>query len=86
MLTVVFVATAKVFTVKVTDVPPPATVTLAATCATTVLLLDRRTTRPPVGAAPLNVTVPVDGLPPSTVVGLSVTDETAGGFTVNGAD
>ena len=44
---------------------------------------DSATVRPPVGAAPLIVTVPVVLLPPSTVVGFNVSETTVGGVTVN---
>ena len=73
MVAVALLATGVVATVKVAVVAPAATVTLAGTCAAAVLLLDRVTTAPPVGAAAVNVTVPVDEVPPSTEVGLSVT-------------
>lgn len=59
-----------VVTVNVAVVAFAATVTLAGTCAA-ALLLDNVTTAPPAGAAELNVTVPVDGLPPVTLVGFS---------------
>jgi len=75
-------ATAVVVTVKVAVVAPAATGTLAGTVAA-ALLLDRVTVSPPVGAALPKVTVPVDEVPPVTEVGFSVTDETAGGFTIN---
>lgn len=65
-------ATALVVTVKVALVFPAATVTVAGTVAATVLLLERATTSPPVGAAPVIVTVPVEGEPPVTLVGRSV--------------
>jgi hypothetical protein len=48
-----------------------------------VLLLASATTAPPVGAAALNVTVPVDPAPPVTLVGFKETDEITGGFTVS---
>ena len=45
-------------------VAPAATVTLAGTVAADVLLFDKVTTAPPVGAGPLNVAVPVELFPP----------------------
>jgi hypothetical protein len=50
-----------------------------------VLLLLRVTTAPPVGAGPFIVTVPVDELPPVTVVGLRLTEAGAGAATVKAA-
>lgn len=81
------VPTGVVITPNVTAVDPPAIVTLPGTVATPVLLLDRVTTAPPLGAGALSVTVPVDGRPPVTVDGLSVSDEreTAGAVTVSEA-
>ena len=60
---------------------PAGTVTLAGTVAA-VLVLDRDTTAPPVGAVPFSVTVPVEEAPPTTVAGLTVTDNRAAGVTV----
>jgi hypothetical protein len=74
MLTVVVATTEVVVIANVVDVLPPGTVTLPGTPATDVLLLERVTTTPPVGAAPLRVTVPVEGLPPVTVVGFRDTE------------
>jgi hypothetical protein len=55
-------------------VNPAPTVTLGtATWATPVLLLDRVTTAPPLGAGPLSVTVPVELLPPIRLVGFNDT-------------
>lgn len=54
---------------------PEATVTEAGTVAAPVLPLDRATTFPPVGAFALSVTVPVEAVPPVTLVRLSETDE-----------
>jgi hypothetical protein len=69
---------------------PARTVTLAGTVATVVLLLDSVTMAPPVGAAVVNVTVPVDPVPPTTLVGLTVTDNSVGaagtGLTVSTAE
>jgi hypothetical protein len=66
----VLAATGLVVTVKVAVVAPAATVTLAGTCAAAVLLLDRVTAAPPAGAAPFNLTVPVEEVPPMTDVRL----------------
>ena len=87
MVAALVVATALVLTVKVAAVSPGAIVTLAGTVATAVLSLDRLTTAPPVGAVPLNITVPVDGVSPVTAVGFKVTDATVttGGLTVSAA-
>jgi hypothetical protein len=69
MVTGVDALTARVVTVNVTVVAPAATVTLAGTVATAVLLLDRVTVVPPAGATVFNVTVPVEGFPPVTTAG-----------------
>src|SRR6266852_6783194 len=84
IVTAVELLTALVVTAKVALVAPAATVTLAGTVAATVLLLESVTAAPPAGAAPLRVTVPVEELPPVTLVGLSATDDKdrEGGFTV----
>ena len=81
------VVTAVVFTVNVALLAPAATITVAGTVAADVLLLERETTAPPVGAGPLSVTVPVEGDPPVTLVGFSVSEERvrAGGSTVSEA-
>lgn len=81
MVAVVAVVTARVLTVNVTDVAPAGTVTVAGTVALAELEVSL-TTSPPVGAAELRFTVPVEGDPPTTAVGLSVTDVTIGAFTV----
>jgi hypothetical protein len=64
-----------VATVNVALVAPAATVTLAGTVATAVLLLVSVTTVPPVGAAPVKVTVPVEEAGPTTLVGFTDTDD-----------
>src|SRR6266480_1379508 len=80
MMTAVDAVTALVLTVKVALVAPAATVTLEGTVAAAVLLLESATCAPPAGAAPLNVNVPVeDCVPPITLVGLSVSDESVAG-------
>jgi len=60
---------------KAALVAPAATVTLGGTVAAEVLLLDRETTVPPLGAGPLRVTLPVEEFPPLTLVGLSVSED-----------
>jgi hypothetical protein len=87
MVTEVDVTTGLVVTVKVAVVAPLATVTLAGTEATAVLLLESETRAPPLGAGPLRVTVPVDDDPPVTLLGLTPTEDsvTAGGVTVSDA-
>jgi hypothetical protein len=67
---------------NVAVVEPAGTVTLAGTVATEVRLLESVTTIPPAGAGPVNVTVPVDGLPPCTLLGLRVRDDIVGALTV----
>jgi hypothetical protein len=54
---------------------PAETVTLAGTVATPVLLLESVTTAPLAGAAADKVTVPWEDVPPETVVGLKVSEE-----------
>ena len=86
MVTEVTLPTALVVAVNVAVVDPAKTLTLAGTCAAVVLLLVSPTVAPPVGAAPLSVTVPVDELPPVTLVGFTATednDTVAAGFTVS---
>ena len=56
-------ATGLVVTPKVPVVAPAATVTVAGTTAAALSLANAITT-PPIGAAPLIVTVPVDPVPP----------------------
>ncbi len=90
-LTVTGVAavTAVVVMPKFALVAPAATVTLAGTLATVALLVDSATTTPLAGAAEVNVTVPVLGAPPTTLVGLTVTVDNVGaagvGVTVRAA-
>ena len=70
--------TIDVFTVNVALVAPAGTVTLEGTLAAP-LLLESRTCAPPAGAGPLSVTVPVeDCVPPITLVGSSVSEDTVG--------
>ena len=74
MVTEVSAATVVVVTVNVAVVAPAATVTLAGTWAAAVLLLVSVTIAPPTGAGLFNVTVPVEGFPPRTDVGLTLTE------------
>jgi hypothetical protein len=81
MVTVVLVATRLVVAVNDAVFLPAATVMMAGTEAPLVLL--SVTLRPPVGAAPLMVTVPIDDAPPVTLAGLSATVDGTGAFTVS---
>ena len=72
-MTLVFALTALVVMLKLVLVAPAASVTLAGTPAAAVLLLVSVTTAPPVGAAVVKVTVPVEELPPTTLVGFTET-------------
>src|SRR6266436_7127590 len=74
MVTVVDEATALVLTTNGALVAPAAIVTLGGTLAAP-LLLESITGAPPVGAGPLNVTVPVEEFPPVTLVGFSASEE-----------
>src|SRR6267378_1174777 len=74
MVTVVDEATVVVFTGNVAVVAPAGTVTLGGALAAP-LLLESATGAPPVGAGPLNATVPVEEFPPATLVGFSETEE-----------
>jgi hypothetical protein len=75
MVTDVEAVTLLVLTGNVALVVPAATVTLAGTVAAAVSLLERGTAAPPLGAGPLNVTVPVEVDPPVTLIGLSAIEE-----------
>src|SRR5258707_13235488 len=74
MVTAVDAATAVVVTVNVAVVLPASTVTLVGTVPA-ALFLDKATEMPPFGAALVKVTVPVEEVPPVTLVGLTETDE-----------
>lgn len=82
IVTDVFAATGKVVTVNVAVVAPAATVTLAGTVATAVLLLVSATTAPPAGAAPFNVTVACEVPPPRTELALTLTELSVPAVTV----
>src|SRR5205807_1505858 len=80
-------ATAVVLIVKVAVVLAAGTVMLEGTLAA-ALLLESATCAPPAGAGPLSVTVPVDDcVPPVTLVGFNVSEETdTGGADITGSD
>ena len=82
---VVFVVlrTGFVVTVKFAAVAPASTVTLGGTVAAAVLLLESWMVIPVDGAAPLRVTVPVDGLPPTTFDGFNFNEDNVGRAIVN---
>jgi hypothetical protein len=85
IVTEVDAATLDVVAVNVAVVAPAATVTLAGTVATAVLLLESETMRPPAGAALESATVPVELTPPVTLAGFMLTAcrlAAAGGVTV----
>src|SRR5438094_274954 len=65
------------------DAPPGTTTPAGGTVAANGLLLDRLIVRPPVGAGPSSVTVPVDLVGYFTVVGLSVSEISVDGTTVS---
>jgi len=82
IVAVVVEATEDVVTVNVAVVAPAGTVTVPGTSATVAEEL-RLMTLPPEPAGPPMVTVPVELLPPVTVVGFRDSAVKAGGFTVS---
>ena len=64
-------------TVKLPDEAPAGMTMFAGTVAREVALEDNATVRPPTGAGPVNVTVPVEVAPPVTAVGFNVRVEIA---------
>ena len=89
MVTTIFRLTDAVVTLKVAVMLPAGTVTFEGTAAWAELLLDKVTTKPPVGAGAVSVTVPTELLPPRTTVGLRERAESTApgwGFTVKVAD
>ena len=80
---VVSAVTGAVVTLKVADRCPAATVTLRGTAAWDGRELVSITMIPAGGAGPESVTVPLTLAPPTTVDGLSVSEDVAGNVTVN---
>ena len=78
IVAVCVVVWAKVVTANVPLVEPAGIVTLGETVAEEVRPLARVTTEPPAGAGPESSTVPVEELPPVTVLGARVTDRGVG--------
>ncbi len=76
IVTLVVVETALVETVNLAKLLPDEIETLVGTVATAVLLLLSETTAPPGVAVEVSVTSPCDGLPPSTLGGLTLSVET----------
>ena len=83
IVTVVGTTTILVLTVKLTLAAPAGTVTVAGTGAAWESLVEIWTCRPPMGADPFRVTVPAEvpssSIPPTTLVGFMVSDNTLGG-------
>jgi hypothetical protein len=75
IVTFVLRLTALVVMPKVALVLPLGTTTVGGVCAAAVLLLDTVTVAPPVGAWPLSVTVPVEAVPPNTLLGFTLIAE-----------
>src|SRR5262249_27322928 len=80
------VATGNEVTAKVTLVWPAGTIALPETDATDGVSLLVITVRPPAGAGPLMVTVAMDGVLPTTVLGLKLMAVGVGAVTVRAAD
>jgi len=74
--------TGLVDTVKSALVAPAGTVTLVGTVATFQGSLPSAITAPPIGAAALRLTAPVEGLPPTTLVGFTLIDEILWGHVI----
>lgn len=84
----VVVSCGNVVTGKLALVAPPGTMTLAGTLAASGRTLPRFTATPAAGAGPASVTVPVAAVPPTTLVGFTVSAVSSGrlGYSVKGAD
>ena len=78
IVTAVVAATGLVGMVKLALFAPAVTVTLGGTTAIVPSLLASVMTTPPTGAAPLRITLPNEELPPITLEGFNVRDESDG--------
>ena len=87
IVTVAADSTVVVETEKSAEIAPEETVTVAGTVTTDASSLVSMTTAPDSGAGAVSVTVPFTGSPPTTVDGLSDSEESAtgGGLIVNAA-
>lgn len=85
IVTGVTAPTVLVFAINVTEVNPSGIVTLPGT-VTAGLLLESDIIQSPMGAGPVNVTVPEEEYPALTVDGFRVTEAGDGGFTVTVPD
>ncbi len=85
IVAVVLVVTLPVLIVKVAEVAPAATVTEVGTVASDCPP-DNVTTSPPFGAVAVNVTLPVELLPPLTDAGDNVSVKIVGGLIVRVAE
>jgi len=83
MSTLVVAATDSEVTLNVALELPAVTATLAGTVATAVSALIRLIVTPPVGAAPVRFTVPIEPVPPVTAAGFKTRDVSVGGRTVS---
>ena len=83
MKTWVGLGTGRVVTVKVVVAAPAGTVATAGPAATAVLVLWSVTLKPPGGAGPDRVTVPIEAVPPGTLVAFSVRAVRVGGDTAS---
>ena len=82
-VTGVLLATGSEFAVNVPLVAEPAMLKLLGTVTAFVLSLTSVTVKPAGGAGPFKFTVPIELLPPVTVLGLNVNDEMMAGSTVS---
>jgi hypothetical protein len=83
IVTFVEEATLKVVIANVAEDADERTVAVLGTEATLGFELDIVTFAPEAGAGPLRDTVPVEGVPPATLVGDTLTDVSAAGVTVS---